>query len=123
MECDGVVIDDLHFRNIGDALQRVERWIGLLMFQVSLDRLGVKRLSIVEGNSLPQMESKFCLVIIIFPALCQTGDNFSVVEVHQILIHQLGCAAQGVVHVEGGEVCGFCSNSVGQHFLFRVCRS
>ena len=123
MERDGVVIDDLHFRNIGDTLQRIERWVGLLVFQISLDRLGVKRLSIVEGNPLPQMEGELRLVIIIFPALCQTRDNFSVVKVYQILIHQFGCTAQGVVHVEGGEVCGFCSDGVGQHFLFRVCHS
>ena len=117
VECDGVVIDDLHFRNIGDALQRVERRIGLLMFQVSLDRLGVKRLSIVEGNSLPQMEGELCLVIIVFPAFGQAGDNFSVVKVHQILIHQLGCAAQGVVHVKGRKICGFRSNGKGQNFF------
>ena len=123
MQRDGVLIDNFNLLNVSNALQTVKGRVRLLMFQVCLDRLRIERFSIVESNALAKVECKLRLVIVILPALCQAGDNLTIVKVHQVFIHQLGGAIKRVIHVKGGEVCGFCSNSVGQHFLFRVCRS
>ena len=123
MERDGVLIDNLNLLNVSNALQTVKGRVRLLMFQICLDCLGIEGFPIVEGDALAQMECKLRLVIVILPALCQAGDNLTIVKVHQVFIHQLGGAIKRVIHVKGREVCGFCSDGVGQNFLFRICRS
>ena len=123
MERNGIIINDFNLLNIRNALQTVKGRVRLLMFQIGLDRLRIERFSIVESNALAQVESKLCLVIVILPAFCQSGDNLTIVKVHQVFIHQFGGAIERIIHIKGGEVCGFCSNGIGQHFLFRVCRS
>ena len=123
MERNGIIINDFNLLNIRNALQTVKRRVGLLMFQICLDCLGIEGFPIVEGDALAQVECKLRLVIIILPAFCQSGDNLTIVKVHQVFIHQFGGAIERVIHVKGGEVCGFCSNGIGQHFLFRVCCS
>ena len=123
MERDGVPIDNLNLLNVSNALQTVKGRVRLLMFQIGLYCFRIERFSIVEGDALAQVECKFRLVIVILPALCQAGDNLTIVKVHQVFIHQLGGAIKRVIHVKGREVCGFCSDGIGQHFLFRICRS
>ena len=123
MERNGIIINDFNLLNIRNALQTVKGRVRLLMFQIGLYCFRIERFSIVEGDALAQVECKFRLVIVILPALCQAGNNLTIVKVHQVFIHQFGGAIERIIHVKGGEVCGFCSNGIGQHFLFRVCRS
>ena len=103
VESHRVLVHNLNALHIGNGGDVTEIGIGVRKFKVCLDRLRIERRSIVESDSLLQMESQGLSAIGKLPALRQAGDDLPIFIVNKALIAQLCADIVLHIHVEGVE--------------------